>query len=259
METITADVMDGASVRDMNNFDITGYIMTNSSVREIRENLYQFELRLREVKNSCKTTDCCIEVLAATEDEEGDDNSIRCSPVGLKRRTNTAETEISLPISQPDDTSCRLDQIGSYDDDECVIWYADSNLSTSADEDDYKSREIVTISKFANLAYGTPGVPSPLESHFAPGSASDSLPALLSKKASFGGKRKNKGKTKVDGGNNNPKKGNTFFSGGLSFSKKTEFLFRSKKSAAASRKAFSICKVPASIAEEASTTSSATN
>lgn len=244
----------------MNNFDITSYIMTNASVRDIRENLYQFELRLREVKNSCKSSECCIEVLAAAEDEEdGDANSIHCSHVGPKRRTNTAETEISLQISNPDETSCRLDEIGSYDHDECVIWYADSNLTASADEDDYKSRETVTISNFARLDNGGyKGILSPPPAHVPTESTADSLPALLAKKAPRG-IRKTKNKPKDEGGNNNPKKGNTFFSNGLSFTKKTEFLFRSKKSAAASRKAFSICKVPASIAEEASTTSSATN
>jgi hypothetical protein len=244
-----------------NNFNIKGCIMRqSSSVREIRENLYQFELQLRQVKNACKPGECCIDVMTADRGDDFDDSSIQYAHVERKRRTNTAETELSIQVSNTDESPCRLDEIGSYDDDECVIWYAHSNLSASADEDDYTSREIVTISKCGSFPDrdAAAGIPSPAT--LLPAElASETLPTLRSKTVS-GGKRKTKNNTtNVEGGNNNLKKGNNFFSGGLSFTKKAEFLFRSKKSAAASRKAFSICKVPASIAEEASTTSSATN
>lgn len=245
-----------------NNFNIKGCMMRPSaSVQEIRENLHQFELQLREVKNSCKPDECCMAVLSADGRDDFDDSSIRHTQhVEPKRRTNTAETELSIQVSNTDESPCRLDEIGSYNDDECVIWYAHSNLSASADEDDYTSREVVTISNYRGFpdrdrAAGTTSLATLLPTELT----SEAQPTQRSNTAS-GSKRKTKINTKkVDGGDSNPKKGNNFFSNRLSFTKKTEFLFRSKRSAAASRKAFSICKVPASIAEEASTTSSTTN
>jgi hypothetical protein len=261
-----------------NNFNIKGCILRPSaSVRDIRENLYQFELQLRQVKDSCKPGECCIDVLTSADsrgDDEFDDCSLQnnCSNnthhhhAEPKRRANTAETEISIQVSNTDESPCRLDEIGSYDDDECVIWYAHSNLSASGDEDDYTSREIVSISKCG--VGGVPehdrtiGIPS-LESIVPVELTLETPPTIRSNKMSTSSSKrtvKNNAKKAAEGGGNNPKKGNNFFSnGGLSFTKRTEFLFRSKRSAAASRKAFSICKVPASIAEEASTTSSTTN
>lgn len=132
----------------------------------VPENTRQLELRF-----SCKPSDFCVEVLAATtattatddDDEDDDDGLFRQH----KLRADTADTEISFSANDVDDNENEnhhhhhdqhqhqhrcvhgLNGIASYDEDECLIWRARSSMSMSSfDQLDksFESQQQMTIS-----------------------------------------------------------------------------------------------------------------
>jgi hypothetical protein len=192
--------------------------------------------------------------------------SIAVTLDGLKKRADTAETEISFPFQSSTREDSRLEDIGSYDDDECIIWYADSSLSLSNDENDRKLHQDEPTSTL-----------SPLDtaSVFAEADSMLGIQIDASSKSATAGKQKKS--------NNNPRDKikvmrRGFFSSGILLTGRSISDFPSRiknnnnnravginisqsatSSAARSRQFFSVSKVPASIAEEPCNTPSSTS
>jgi hypothetical protein len=181
---------------------------------------------------------------------------------GRKKRADTAETEMSFPLQSITRDESRLEDIGSYDEDECVIWYADSSMSLSNDEIDRKLQQDEPTRPLLDTA-----------SVFA---EADTMLGLIdaTSKGGFTGKPK-KGNNSSSKKNKSMRRG--FFSSGLLLTggtNKSNFSSRIKNeninigsnnaqsatsSNARSRKFFSVSKVPASIAEEPCSTPSSTS
>jgi len=110
--------------------------------------------RQLEMRFSCKPSDFCVEVLAATtattatdEDDEDDDGLFRQHN---KMRADTADTETSFSANNDVDENenyhrhhhhhqqhrCDhgLNGIASYDEDECKIWRAGSSMSMNSSD-----------------------------------------------------------------------------------------------------------------------------
>lgn len=176
---------------------------------------------------------------------------------GLKKRSDTADTEMSFPLQNvTKEEELRLEDIGSHDDDDCFIYCADSSLSLSDDKDDTK-------------VLATVGILPPLDTDSVFAEA-DSMLRISSSSTST--KVHQTGKQKKRPRNSNKLKG--FFSSGRlvhigrnkshsSFSrnqnKNQPTMTTATTSAARSRKFFSVSQVPASIAEEPCNTPSSTS
>lgn len=183
-----------------------------------------------------------------------------CYFEGRKARADTADTETSFQATKNYlREELRLEDIGSHDDDEFVIYCADSLLSMSDDERDpagTDARNTLTLS------------PLDMDRVFA---EADTMLALhvadTSTSISPAGKQQKK---RTNGRTNATRvKGLGFFSSNLlavSGTRKPDFFSRKNKrntwsssNAARSRNFFSVSKVPASIAEESCSTPSSTS
>ncbi|KAG7363165.1 hypothetical protein IV203_026525 [Nitzschia inconspicua] len=182
---------------------------------------------------------------------------------GRKKRADTAETEASFPLqstrSRTKEEDSRLENIGSYDEEECVIYHSDSSLSLSDDEIDSDLRSKTTL------------LP-PLDTARVFAEA-DTVLGISNTTLIKGG---HSGKTKKRNRRSNTLKG-LFSSGRLlpvvrnksdAFSQRVNInnndddrnqSTTTTTSAARSRKFFSLSKVPASIAEEPCSTPSSTS
>jgi hypothetical protein len=120
------------------------YFDTIHSFRE------KIELRLREVNDDlCKSSDCCTHLFSTStnstallHEECVDTTAKRHDDKGKKNQTDEARTEgsVSVPMA--------LQGIGSYDDEECVIWYTDSMVPDSGYHvgKDNQSEDVVSLS-----------------------------------------------------------------------------------------------------------------
>jgi hypothetical protein len=177
---------------------------------------------------------------------------------GRKKRADTAETETSFPLQSVTREDSRLEGIGSYDDDECVIYCADSSLSLSGDEIDLQRKHNAAENAVTLTPLDTASV-------FA---EADTMLGISNNATTTGNARD--GKRKKRNGNSNKLMG--LFSSGRIVPvgrNKTNVFSRNNSnksltttistSAARSRKFFSVSKVPASIAEEPCNTPSSTS
>lgn len=163
---------------------------------------------------------------------------------GPKKRADTAETETSFQPtvskdSIKDDNDIILEGIGSYDEDECVIWYPDRSFSLSEDEDDNVGQCNDTSKQQPTL--------TPLDTDSVFAEAETML--AFHKKPTFDPP----GYSVIKPTKRKKKVRNNGFNANTNKSKKARgFLARS-------RKFFSLSKVPASIAEEPCSTPSSTS
>lgn len=219
-----------------------------------------------ELSSTTSYSDSTTCVTAAAMDDEAIElligsngqGSISVPLDGLKKRSDTADTETSFPLQNATkEEELRLEDIGSHDDDHCFIYCADSSLSLSDDKDDTK-------------VLATVGILPPLDTDSVFAEA-DSMLGICSSSTST--KVDQTGKQKKRPRNPNKLKG--FFSSGrlVHIGRNTSHSSFSRNqnknqpttttvattSAARSRKFFSVSQVPASIAEEPCNTPSSTS
>jgi hypothetical protein len=177
---------------------------------------------------------------------------------GPKKRADTAETEMSFqpPSSkdsiQDDNYKINLKGIGSYDDDECMIWYADPSLSLSNDCDENEQPNKLSSSQPALAPLDTESVFAEANTMFAFHTKPSN--AVCPNKPKKCNKKNDNSKSNARG----------FFSSGILLpvsTRKSDFFSRNggSSNAAKCRKFFSLSKVPASIAEEPCSTPSSTS
>ena len=192
---------------------------------------------------SVASVDADFQVEVPVDRSLSEDSSIDSVPYFdcLKKRADTAETETSFqPTASKDsirdDNDVALEGIGSYDDDECMIWYADRSLSMSGDEDDAK---IDSTSKM-------PPTLTPLDTERVFAEADNMLASHIQPTIDP------PGYSVIKPTRRNKKKLNNFLNANNKSKKAHGFLARS-------RKFFFLSKVPASIAEEPCSTPSSTS
>jgi hypothetical protein len=204
-----------------------------------------------DIHETCQQLDAStasdFHVEVSTDGSLSEDSSIDSLPYlfdGPKKRADTAETETSFPPTASrdsirDDNDITLEGIGSYDEDECVIWYADHSLSLSEDQDERNGGNNVPKQHLTLPPLDTESVFTEAETMLA----SHKKPTIDVPGYSVVKPRKcNKKVRNTTIGMNSTNKG----------TKGRGFLARS-------RKFFSLSKVPASIAEEPCSTPSSTS
>jgi hypothetical protein len=208
--------------------------------------------------------------------ESNNHGSVAATLDARKKRADTAETEMSFPL-QSNNTrdEFRLEDIGSYDDDECVIWYADSSLSLSHDEIDrtfqqaeppitLNSLETASVFTVAETVLGiqsdTSSKDGTVGKHKKSNKNSSNKSKFMRRGFFSSGILLTGGRNKLDVPsrikNNNNNNNNDDDNNNNTGSKNTQ---SATSSAARSRKFFSVSKVPASIAEEPCSTPSSTS
>mmetsp|Transcript_25311 Transcript_25311/g.47163 ORF Transcript_25311/g.47163 Transcript_25311/m.47163 type:complete len:242 (-) Transcript_25311:956-1681(-) len=227
--------------------------------QEERDDVFEntkFELRIDQVNKNAdlstflQTNEHAISINLSTSTDDGRE---------LKNRTDTADTEDASLSPPPKSSSANtrnksklLELIGSFDDNEYVIWHADSPMSASSrdENDDYRSREV--------LSFPTAGI----DELFAPDDAVTENGCQhkqnKDQKTKLFGSRSNKNNKRNRNNGNNmtdmQKAVKGFFSSNILFPKVVKrpgaFSRNRTITAAASRRIFFLCKVPASIAEE---------
>lgn len=231
--------------------------LINCQSRARRMNSFREKFGLRLTDGADSVHDEVIELLIGSNTCE----SITATLEGRKKRADTAETETSLPLQSTARDESRLEGIGSYDEEECIIWCADSPLSLSEDEFD---RQL--MKERSNTL-------SPLDTANVFAEA-DTMLGIQNHALADGGRPGTRKLRSKNSNNGRRFKGRGFFSSGILLPvgrNKSDFFSRrndnhgsditklATSSAARSRKFFSVSKVPASIAEEPCSTPSSTS